>query len=169
MKSFRTYILFFVLIAFTAFTSSVNSNEYMVKMNFISRFSNFITWKNAPDKSFVLGTFQDNPFDDIDLKKFKAKNLPIEIQTVIDLNQTENLSTIFIPFSFKGNVEQIVKTCIDNNILCISERDGLAEKGVMINLIRKSGKIQFEINKKSVDSSGLKFNSQLFKLAIEVY
>lgn len=168
MLVLRKILLILTIIICSANTTATN-NEYMVKLNFISRFSNFITWKQNPSKAFMMATIKENPFSGVSTSKLKAKNLPIEIQTVSDAAGISNVKTVFIPFSYKGDISPIVKKCIENNMLCISERDGLAEKGTMINLIRKSGKIQFEINKKSVDSSGLKFNSQLFKLASKVY
>lgn len=50
-------------------------------------------------------------------------------------------------------------------ILTISDGRSFAEQGGLIGLARKGKKINFTINKSSVDKSGLKISSQLKSLA----
>ncbi|HHJ53866.1 MAG TPA: YfiR family protein, partial [Caldithrix abyssi] len=47
----------------------------------------------------------------------------------------------------------------------ISDTPGFAKKGVMVNFYDWKGFIRFEINKKAVESSNLKFSSRLLRLA----
>ena len=53
----------------------------------------------------------------------------------------------------------------EQKILRIGSGEGLAEKGVHINIITERNKVSFEINRSEVEKTGIYLSSKLYKLA----
>ena len=68
--------------------------------------------------------------------------------------------------------ENYLKTILskvkNKKILTISDQKGFAEKGVMLHFINQKNKVKFELNRASLNNSGLSASSELLKLAILV-
>ena len=54
-------------------------------------------------------------------------------------------------------------------VLTVGDEEGMAARGVMIELIREGPRIAFKINLNAARPAGLTISSQLLKLAREVY
>ncbi len=49
--------------------------------------------------------------------------------------------------------------------LIVGDVAGFARRGGMVNLTKKGNRLRFEINRRAVESAGLRLSSQLLKLA----
>ena len=67
--------------------------------------------------------------------------------------------------SEKDSLEQIIDYTKERPILTISDTDGFAEKGVLINLFSLKNQLRFQINETAVKTSGLYVNFRLLHLA----
>jgi hypothetical protein len=151
---------------------SAQYKEYDIKAQYINLFTQYIEWPeessvndaNLPFKICVIG---DNPFGDIfkDLSKVaKIKDKVIEYKEV-SVNSIEKCDILFISKSERGNLDKIVSSASGKGTLLISDSDGFAEKGVMINFFLENRKVHFEINISAAEKESIKISSRLLKLA----
>ena len=91
------------------------------------------------------------------------------LEILDDLSLIQKCDLVFINSEPSTNTEQILSFLKDLPVLTISDGDGLAQKGIMINFILVDNKIRFEINKQSLDKSAIKASYKLLMLANKVY
>ncbi len=145
------------------------SLEDKTKAVFIYHFTKYIQWPDSDSltafRIAVLG--QPNillPLNEIKNKK-SIQGTPIKITTYRVLPDTLNCHMLFIPKSHFKQIPSILKKVKNKPILTISDSPGFAEAGVAINFFMHQGKIKFEINGSTIDSTRLIISSQLLKLA----
>ncbi len=147
------------------------SPEYLIKAAFLFNFAKFVEWPaNAfkddlsPMNLCILGT---DPFGSaLDTLKDKTiKGRPFKIKRANRADDIEACHILFISASEKGNLKQILDAVRNSNTLTISEIEGFAQMGGIINFIVVNQKVHFEINPAAAERSRLKISSQLLKLA----
>jgi len=145
--------------------------EYMIKTAYIVKFIKFIKFPEKssaanPKESFRVYVIGKNPFGTLLEKNIKIKNRKVTISVVEKVEDVENAAIIFISASESKRVKQILALTEGKPILTISDSEGLAKKGVLINFYnRKNDYLGFEVNIDSVKKSKIKFNSKVFKIA----
>jgi hypothetical protein len=72
---------------------------------------------------------------------------------------------LFIASSAAEILSEILSNTRDKPILTVSDTNGFAAKGVLINFFLAGDKIKFEINEKAVHESGLVMSYRLLNLA----
>ena len=72
---------------------------------------------------------------------------------------------LFVSFSERFNVEQIVKQAKKLPILTVGDTEGFAQLGLDINLLVVENKVKLEINKQCLDAKEFKVSSELLDLA----
>ena len=95
--------------------------------------------------------------------KIKDKNIDIVLIKTIDEINCVNL--LFLGAKDQEKLLQIVKICKENSILTISNSNGFALKGVIINLYNEQNSIKFEINDNIAREAGLKISHLLLQKA----
>jgi hypothetical protein len=72
----------------------------------------------------------------------------------------------FIGPSERARLKQILSNTSGRPILTVSDSEGFAQQGVLINLLLdEDGHVRFEISSQEVRRSGLKISAQLLRLA----
>lgn len=141
-------------------------NEHKVKTAFLYNFAKFIEWPADTGTLNICILGEDHfgrDIDDIEEKAAAGKVLSIRrIKAVQDIKQCHML---FISSSENERLASILAVAHGLNILTVSDTDGYAERGVIINFYEEQNKIRFEINKDAAERSGLKISSKLFSLA----
>jgi len=149
-------------------------DESIVKAAFLERFTRFVEWPeetgiNDSTKNFVIGIYGESDWQNIieEVYKFdqiKIKNKNIEIRYLKKISDVEKLHLLLISSS-EDELHQILKVTMDKPILTVSNSEGFAEKGVLINFFVKEGKVRFEINEKAVHKSKLVMSYLLLRMA----
>jgi len=150
------------------------ADESVVKAAFLEKFTRFIEWPEETGVSdttqnFVIGIYGDNEWQNKIEKIFKSQNVKIKNKSVIfkyfeDVNNIEKTNLLLIS-STKNELEQIVEITRYKPILTVSNSEGYAEKGVLINFLIEEGKVRFEINEKAVHESKLVMSYLLLRAA----
>jgi hypothetical protein len=170
-------ILFLLTVLYNSSTNGEEEPEYKVKSALIEQFTRFIEWpleildSNNPD-SFTIGIVGKNPFGHYleELSKLKKiKNKIIKIQILSDISELDKIPVLFISKSEKNRINKIIALTENKPILTIGDTEGYAEKGVMINIYIEDNLPRFEVNKRAVDKSGLRFSSKLLEHAKILY
>ena len=167
--------LLMLFISFCSYGETMVAAEYKVKAVFLINFAKFIDWPpealGDASSEIIIGIIGDDPFKEVieDVaKKSKVHNRDLVIKRFNNEDDIQFCHILFICSSEKKNLDRIKDKIKDWDVLTVSETEGFAEKGVIINFKTVGSKIRFEINKDAADEAELKVSSQLMKLAILV-
>jgi hypothetical protein len=164
-----TYIVCFLLPIY----AFAQTSEYTIKAAFLERFTRFIEWPaestvHDTTKVFVLGIVGDNPFGTVLDKLYatqKIKNKKVQILYISNLNDILKCNIIFISKSKANDLLKILLLTKNQPILTVSDTNGFAENGVLINFFFEENKIRFEINETAVKNSELSISYLLYNVA----
>lgn len=145
--------------------------EYEIKAAYIYNFINYIDWPEnafpAPGGTITIGVVGDSPFNAalnvLNGKQVKGRSLVLkQINDPKDLDQCQ---IVFISSSEKARLPELLGKLKDSRVLTVSEIDGFAQQGGIINFISEHNKVRFEINPDAARRLGLNISSELLKLA----
>jgi hypothetical protein len=150
------------------------SRESLLKAGYIEKFTHFVQWPDNQGKSnvineFVLAVIGKNTFgkDLEDLfSKTRIKGNPVKIKYITSIEEIANCPILFISSSEKNNLEKILNHTTGKPILTISDCKGFGLNGVIINMFSEGSYIRYEVNRNTLEKSGLKINSLLLNHAV---
>jgi hypothetical protein len=168
-------LLLFFFAALTCPTSLRAGNtmqrEYEIKAAYIYNFINYIDWPEdafpATGGTITIGIVGENPFgtalDPLNGKQVKGRTLALK--QITDTKDLAQCQIVFISSSEKARLPELLEKLKDSRVLTVSEIDGFAEHGGIINFISERNKVRFEINPDAARRLGLNISSELLKLA----
>jgi len=145
--------------------------EYELKAAVLYHIMEYVEWpkESLPDQSgtIQIGLLGNIPFAAA-LEVLNGKPLQGRKVVVKKLDKPQDAGecqVIFISSSEKGRVSEIVSELKTRPILTVSEVEGFAERGGIVNLVAVQNRINMEINREAAKQSRLTISSQLLKLA----
>jgi hypothetical protein len=87
------------------------------------------------------------------------------VREVQDAHRARGCHILFVSAAGKKQRTQILEGLHGAGVLTVSDVEGFAEQGGMINLVMREGKVQFEINHKAATQEGLVISARLLSLA----
>jgi hypothetical protein len=154
--------------------SFCQSRESLVKAGYIEKFTRFVGWpetlnKNDSTDIFMITVVGENTFgkalEEL-LSKVKVKNKPVRITYISSVDEIQKCMILFISGSEKNNLDKILNYTTGKPILTISDSKGYGRNGVIINMFTEGNYIRYEINRSTLEKSGLKINSLLLNYAV---
>lgn len=150
---------------------SAMQREYEIKAGYLYNFINYIDWpaEALPPAggTITIGIVGETPyaaaFELLIGKEIKGRKLAVK--QVTSTNDLEQCQIVFICVSEKSRLPEILGQLKDAKLLTVSEIDGFAEQGGVINFISERNKVRFEINPEAARRAGLTISSELLKLA----
>jgi len=143
--------------------------EYQVKAVFLFNFAQFVSWPSQPpDAPLVIGILGDDPFGsylDETVRGEKVNGRPLTIQRLRRGAEPRNANILFIAQSERERAAQLVSNLKGRSVLTVSDIDGFAELGGMIQLFTENKKIRMRINLDAVRAANLKVSSKLLRVA----
>ena len=168
----------FLLLAFFAALAPVHlraesalEREYEIKAAYIYNFINYIDW---PENAFppaggtiTIGVVGDTPFGAAlaVLNGKQVKGRTVALKQIVDIKDLDRCQIVFINSSEKARLPELLEKLKDSRALTVSEIDGFAQQGGIINFISEHNKVRFEINPDAARRLGLNISSELLKLA----
>ncbi|MEI6563024.1 MAG: YfiR family protein [bacterium] len=147
-------------------------SEYSVKAAFLNNFIHFVEWPLSafpdPGAALTIGVLGDDPFGPLleqAVKEEKAKGNGVVIRRFKSVDDVTSCHVLFISRSEKERMFLILKRLEEVPILTVSEMEGFADHGGIVNFYIENNRIRFEINKESAYRKGLKISSRLLCLA----
>ena len=155
------------LVASTMPAQAGVSLEYEIKAAYLYNFLNYIDWPDQSGGTIVIGVVGENPFGPAlaPLNGRKVKGRTVAVREVSSAAEMRSCQIIFISPSEKQRFGAILDGLKNSRILTVSEIDGFAERGGIINFISERNKVRFEINVEAARGKGLTISSELLKLA----
>jgi hypothetical protein len=151
--------------------SSVPVHE--VEAQFIERFTRFIEWPPssfaAADAPFVVCTWGEGPLSTelervVSGRRIKAR--PVRVLRVDAIDKLAPCHVLYLAKVERDLVRRVGSYALGKPLLTIGDQPGLAEAGLMINLVVDSdGFVRFEINRAVVNASQLRVSAKLMRLA----
>jgi hypothetical protein len=146
-------------------------HEYELKAGVLYHIIEYVQWpaevvSNTP-ATLQIGLIGQIPFADA-LEVLNGKTIQgrqLIVKRISDLPAAANCQVLFIGESEKPRIPEIVAEVKDRPILTVSEVEGFAEQGGMVNLLAGPNRIVMEINREVTGKAKLNISSQLLKLA----
>lgn len=154
--------------------SFAQSREYLLKAGFLEKFTHFVEWPglkpdNASSETFKIAVIGENKFDNSleeIFDKVKVKNRTPEIRYISSVGEIADCMILFISGKMENKLDEILRYTTGKPILTISENNGYGRKGTIINMVLVNDYIRYEINRNTLEKSGLKMSSLLLESAI---
>ena len=89
----------------------------------------------------------------------------IKVKIAMTIEDTRGCHVLFISESEERRLVPILKSLADKPVLTVSDISGFAESGGAIGIVQGETRLQFEVNRKTLDTAKLKASSNLLKLA----
>ncbi len=151
--------------------AGAQSKEYQLKAAFLYNFAQFVKWPSssfaADNAPFYIGILGDDPFGGAIEKIIQGESIDNHKLVILRSRNVEDLKDcqlLFISKSEEDHVAKILFKLDARPILLVSEIDGFAQSGGVINLYLQGGKVRFGINPNAAQRRGLKVSSQLLSL-----
>lgn len=159
----------FTLAAFGAGPEGAAPTEQQLKAAFLYSFAKFVEWPGeaglAPSETFDLcisGSEQYAVAHDY-LAGKSVRGRPVEVRPVRGAADAAGCKMLFV--SAGADPLQGALAGVRGPVLTVGESGNFIPSGGMINLVRADNRLRFEIARDAGERAGLRFSSQLLKLA----
>ena len=152
-----------------------DNKEYLVKAAFIYNFVKFIEWPGA--KAIAQHTNIDictvgNGGLNSAANVFKAASTAKLSLSLVQENNIRNAAAhchiLFVSRSEKDALGDVLAALKGQPVLTVSDIDGFAEAGGMIEFVSNNNKIKVVVNKGAVSATGMRVDAQLLEIALKV-
>jgi YfiR/HmsC-like len=156
----------------SAGAQSAQRSEYEVKAAFLFNFTKFVEW---PDSTFsdsqapiVIGIIGDDPFGD-SLPRIvagqKAQGRAILITKYRRGDDLRRSQVLFVSVSERQHSAEILSAIHDASVLTVSDIDGFAEAGGVVQFVIQENRVHFIVNLDAATQSRLRVSAKLLALA----
>ncbi|HSZ07205.1 MAG TPA: YfiR family protein [Steroidobacteraceae bacterium] len=146
--------------------------EDQVQAVFLYNFSRFVEWPAqafaAPNDPFVIGILGSDPFGarlDEAVRNEQINGHPLTVRRFRTLAEVDNCQILFVDRSETARIGQILAALDHRSTLTVSQAEGAAQRGVMIQFATENNRIRLRINVESARASGLTISSKLLRPA----
>ncbi|WP_374566265.1 YfiR family protein [Ideonella sp.] len=143
-------------------------DERVLKAAYLFNFIQFTQWPVPPDEPFRLCVLGTTPIDE-QLAKLEGKpvlsGLHIKVRHVAPRESLTGCHALYVDDSQRSQVDEVLGRLAGAPVLTITDGDGLADKGVMIEIHKREARLGFEVNLKVARRANLNFSSRMLKLA----
>lgn len=133
--------------------------EYQTKAKLIRNLLNYVSWPQAKDRPLVLGVLGVSPFEDYLNDIPKGRGTPVRLTFFRSLKGLEGCDAVFICDSEANRLPEILRAVQGRPVLTLADSPGLAQRGVMINLVVVEEHINLEVNLRTARQAGLTVSS----------
>jgi hypothetical protein len=172
--AFRWFGLLIVLLAIwpgRCMAQSGSQREYELKAGLLYHIIGYVDWpeEGASNSSptIQVGLIGQLPFADalevLDGKTIKGRK--VAVKRISEPQAASGCQVLFIGASERDRLAQLVGDLKDRPVLTVSEVDGFAEKGGMVNLVAGPNRIVMEVNREAAGKAHLGISSQLLRHA----
>ena len=152
--------------------SSPGAGDYQVKAAFLHNFTKFTNWPRSAFSSatapLVIGILGQDPFgqtmDDV-LRGETVGERSLVVKRLRADDDLRSCHVLFISRSEKEHLPEVLRQLKRRPVLSVSEINGFAEQGGMVNLLLANKTVKMEINQAAAEQAGLQISAKLLKLA----
>jgi len=156
----------------SAAAAGAQPTEYQVKAVFVYNFSRFVAWPastfTSANQPFVIGILGDDPFGahlDEAVHGEQVDSHPLVVRHFTDVAHIGPCQILFIDRSAAANLDLILAKLSHRSTLTVTDVQGAAMHGVMIQFETLDQRIHLRINPTSARAAGLTISAPLLQLA----
>ena len=169
------------LTAITALSSvlllvqSPRTSEYQLKAVFLFNFVQFVDWHATPQDSqpptlapLLIGIVGEDPFGSFLDETVRGERLgarPIQVRRYRRIADLEECQVLFISRSENERLPEILAAVKNRPVLTVSDGDGFANQGGMIQFVTDKSRIRLRINLDAAEAANLTISSKLLRVA----
>jgi hypothetical protein len=144
---------------------------YQIKAAFLFNFAQFIEWPSTAftntDSPICIGVLGENSFgtaleETVQGGTVQSRKLMVKHSRRIE--DLRDCQMIFVSKSERARIAEILSNLNSRPVVTVSETEGFARRGGIINFYLEGTKVRFEINPSVAKQEGLKFSSELLRL-----
>ncbi|MFL5729995.1 MAG: YfiR family protein [Cytophagaceae bacterium] len=143
-----------------------------IKVIFIYNFTKYIEWpSDYKQGDFLIGVLGNTSLlpDLENLAKTKMiGSQKCTVKSFATVSDIQKCHILFIPVEKSEELEPVLKKIKNMSTLVVTEKEGLARKGSVINFVNIENKQKFELNKTNASKKGLIVSSNLASLGIVI-
>ena len=148
--------------------------EYRIKAAFLCKFGNYVDWprpETAPapaDASFVIGVLGNAPVVDVVAAAANGQAVngrPIAVRRVERVDAMQGLNLLFVARTHSARLAEALASLKDQPVLIVTEQDGAAPGGSMVNFIVVDDKVKFDAAPAVAERSHLRISARLLGVA----
>jgi hypothetical protein len=151
-----------------ASASAAPVDERELKAAYVFNFIQFTHWPVAPEDPFRLCVLGVTPMDE-PLARLEGKQVlsgqRLNVRHVQPHDTLAGCHALYVDDSQRASVDALLLHVGNAPLLTITDGDGLADKGLMIEIHRRESRLVFEVNLNAARPGGLTFSSRMLKLA----
>jgi len=168
-------LLFTCVAAQTTDPKSENLNrEDAIKAGFLIGFTEFVSWHSSLDTSnhqIVYATIGENSFSEIirrALRNREGRRYQLSVRTFESVEELEFVEFLLVNNLPDEETAQVIQKCQELGILSVSDREGFAKSGGIIEFFRQNNRIKLKMNLSAAKKARIRISSKLIRLAEEV-
>jgi hypothetical protein len=152
--------------------AAVAATEPQVKAVFVFNFSHFVAWPATsfatPTEPFVIGVLGG---DEVAAQLEEAargermETHPLLVRRLRDIEEARDCQILYVDRSQASQLERVLALLDKRSTLTVSDLEGAARRGVMIQLAREDNRIRLAINIEAARGAGLTISSNLLRPA----
>ena len=153
---------------FGAVAAEVPDLEYKVKAGFVFNFFKFVQWPESsfttPTSPFVLGIFSSDPSLSALEQVLRGKQVngrPVLVKPLSNVEEGQACHLVFLSRAEKRRVSEMLNTVKHLPVVTVSEIEGFAQDGGIVNFVLRDGSVRLEINLEAAERVGLKISAKL--------
>ena len=146
--------------------------EQQLKAVFLFNFTHFVAWPadafGSPTEPFVIGVLGGDALADELDKAVHDERLdahPLQVRRLRGIEDVRDCKILFIDRSQGADLDRVLGRLAHTDTLTVSDLDGAAGRGVIIQLAMQNNRIQLLVNADSAHSAGLTISSNLLRLS----
>jgi hypothetical protein len=144
------------------------ADERTVKAAFLYNFIQFTQWPVRPSEPFILCVLGQTALDEA-LDQLEGKNvqsgLHLKIRHVGARDPLAGCHALYVDDSQRAAAEILLPRLAGTPVLTVTDSDGLADRGVMIEIRKRDFKLVFEVNLGAARKANLDLSAQLLRMA----
>jgi hypothetical protein len=147
-------------------------SEYQVKAVFLYNFSHFVAWPTRESSTairpFTICVLGADPFEqnlDEAVRGEHVAERSLLVRRIREPSEAVDCEILFIARSAGNDLDKVLTAVAHRTVLTVSELEGAAQRGVMIQFVNENNKIRLRINDDSARAAGLIVSSKLLRLA----
>jgi hypothetical protein len=155
------------------FTAMVNAQErpvHEIHAAMLYNFIKYVQWPNETEPGdFVVGVIGDEKIFNTLKTWYDGKpkgNKKYSIRQLESAQDAAGCQVVYLGKSKNKEFENVKTSTAGKSVLTITDGNGLGQKGSCINFKVIDGKLKFELNQGTLNSSNLKVSNQLSSMAI---
>jgi hypothetical protein len=149
--------------------------EYRIKAAFLCKFGNYVAWpETAPalvDANFVIGVMGNSPVVEAVVAAAHGQAVngrPILVRRLERGDAMQGLNLLFVARSHSARLAEALAALKDQPVLVVTEQDGAAPGGSMVNFVVVEDKVKFDVTPAVAERSHLRISARLLGVARSV-